>query len=1766
MLGCALLFLLCGHISAIKTYKICSDLLPSSVIVDLREDGISRDNEQITLLTKSKFELDGRLLYSKEKLENGEMFRLEFLAVDNMDQERILVVYVTATDKCHISFSHTVYHARITNNKFISDAPIRINATKNISIKQISPANHLNIQDYIQNEWTYITIPVENRIKDFPIHLGVYINDVLASVTIIKASSPQKIQEYDVTTDNVISSKAVLKLGDSNDYWMPSKKVPFYVKDDVIFPTFSIYNGHYEFTVIDSENNQTPVKLRIGHQHKRRKKNVKRGLNLESGIRGQDMNIFVKENSPLRTLKEKIPLNHHEKIESYSPLDGPLMIRQDGSLELIQSLNFESENQFQVQVQISGGRTQVIHIHVLDVPEPPAFTNSPLPFRGIIPNNAPIGCKIFEFNARNEQGEGDNHVNYDLINTEPKNAFTVDRNTGSVRTALQSYNTTQIYRVFAQTHSIHNFTLKSEIAVLELFADDLPPQFMQNVYSVVIPENSTIGTSIVQLLVHEFPSVRNGQRKTAPSFSLIFDNNQYPYFTIDPHTGVITLQRPLDFDEMGVTKTFKLTGVVTQEARESKVPVEVTILDVNDNKPIFTQSLYTAVVKEDVTSDVMILKATAIDKDSSLNSHIDYAIDHPLFRINENGEIYATKKLDADGTKEKYRIYKMNVTATDRGNPPLSDMATIHLRVENTNDEAPVFLPTAEYQAEIAEDAQGFTPVIQVQATDIDTDRVRFYFNDHGSKVRETEYFQIDEDTGLIRLLPNVKASDLTRETEPLTLEVIAEDDGSCCQNEDSVFHRSMAKVYVSILDVNNNRPEFPDCQIYSNIAKLEEGTYYENGPVVLRVKAIDNDTSSNGDIVYSLYYSNTEQRHPFVIHPITGDLKPAAGFVFDREQRAYEEVTVKASDKAERPLIGFCQFTVQILDVNDNAPQFDRLLYETTISRMTQPHTSILSVIAEDADSPPNANITYRLLPDLSAAKKHRHDDQYFDLISEGSPEIGIKKEIPASKTKFVFLVEANDNGRPNKNSTVQVYVNVHEENYYAPQWQNTALCPSTVHIDEDIQKNSILFKCLALSGHSNTNPVTYSMKIGAKMSTNSKQTFREFKQKIDGLDWVIVRNMDMLDYEKVQNYTLTLTATDIHSMIATDRRLKVIVKDKNDGVPRFSVDKFTGTVEEEKDPDFYTDRKPIVVVKAEDSDSEGPQSEIRYSIVDDAKQKFRIDEITGAIYPIIKFDREKRNTYIFDVEARDNMNSSLPGIYGPNKDFVKIHISVSDVNDNPPFFDQPLYELSVKENADPLAELMVIRAQDKDEQSSLRYNLMSIGEGEDLPFGVRTETGTIFVKNMLDYETKKDYYMIMTVTDGVHNSSINVTVNVEDVNDNPPVFEKEAYEVTIEEENTHVPVVLFKVKAFDTDDITRENPILYQLEGQGVGEFFVLDPRTNDITVMKPLDRDPPTGIPVWEFVVRATDDNGNGLSNYATVRVNLRDINDNSPVFLEPLIGYVDENQEPGRDGHYVMTVVAEDNDDPASENGQVECSIGVNKEIAGQMLFRIDAHNGKIFLMRKVDRELLSEREFVIEVIANDLGYPSRESQANVTIKVLDLNDNPPFFEHSQYNVSIPESQPTDSAVFTLVAFDLDIDARNNVFSYELLDPSDQFYMTTEMLTSGPSVGILRVKKALDFEDPEQRHGFPMEVRVFDGRFYGSTKVYILLEDENDNPPIINGPKRIHFSEGTAVNSQIGQFSVTDQDSNDKSTYVSPLPSPSGPLFVFIPYLDSLLGYC
>ena len=225
--------------------------------------------------------------------------------------------------------------------------------------------------------------------------------------------------------------------------------------------------------------------------------------------------------------------------------------------------------------------------------------------------------------------------------------------------------------------------------------------------------------------------------------------------------------------------------------------------------------------------------------------------------------------------REGHFLYRFNVTVADRGNPPLVTVALMHVRTENVNDEAPVFVPTAEYSASacsqyislngrvicrLPKTRWAALPCCKCRPlTRTGTKSPMCLWIPTGKRVFRTRFSRLIRTrvvkaiyskkktkspiAGLIRLRLDVRPEQLLSLEAPYNLSVLARDDGSCCARKGNVGqlrHTARALVRLSVADVNNNKPEFPHCADYSRMARIEEGQYRVNASPILRAEAID--------------------------------------------------------------------------------------------------------------------------------------------------------------------------------------------------------------------------------------------------------------------------------------------------------------------------------------------------------------------------------------------------------------------------------------------------------------------------------------------------------------------------------------------------------------------------------------------------------------------------------------------------------------------------------------------------------------------------------------------------------------------------------------------------------------------------------------------------------------------------------------------------------------------------------------------------------------
>ncbi|XP_036378978.1 protocadherin alpha-10-like [Megalops cyprinoides] len=365
-------------------------------------------------------------------------------------------------------------------------------------------------------------------------------------------------------------------------------------------------------------------------------------------------------------------------------------------------------------------------------------------------------------------------------------------------------------------------------------------------------------------------------------------------------------------------------------------------------------------------------------------------------------------------------------------------------------------------------------------------------------------------------------------------------------------------------------------------------------------------------------------------------------------------------------------------------------------------------------------------------------------------------------------------------------------------------------------------------------------------------------------------------------------------------------------------------------------------------------------------------------------------------DREVAPKFSILLTAIDGgspPKSGSLNITVIVLDANDNAPVCGQQKYTVSIKENVPEGTFVLRVDAIDLDEgvNGELEYSFRSQfkSKAPDL-FELNSETGEIKVKGVVDFEDNDLYELNIQVSDKGPlplMTHCNVFVKVEDVNDNKPEIDVTSLSSRIPEDSPPGTVVaLMGVTDLDSGVngqvvCTLSEGLPFDLKPSSQGNFYSL-------VTKSPLDRE---AVSLYEITITAKDLGTPSLSNVKTIRVEISDINDNSPMFSQdPYTLYLLENNAPGAS---IFTVSASDADE--GENALVSYSFGHVSAGSGHSVasfLNINPENGNIYALKSFDFE--SQKTFQFQVVAKDSGRPSLSSNVTVNVYILDQNDNAP----------------------------------------------------------------------------------------------------------------------------------------------------------------------------
>ena len=422
--------------------------------------------------------------------------------------------------------------------------------------------------------------------------------------------------------------------------------------------------------------------------------------------------------------------------------------------------------------------------------------------------------------------------------------------------------------------------------------------FSQSLYEANITENQLPGTLVVTLTVSDSRTILRPLRFT------IISGNSEGYFSINATTGEVTTARELDREEASMfTLLVQVTdvGINPISAEAATTSVTITVLDLNTSPPVFVSLPYITSIPENSPSGVLVFTVSSTDADEGTNALVAYTI-----KGGNEGNHFAMHQLSGQISTINFPIdfeintnFSLVVCATDGGITPLTSTAVVFIEVIDLNDNRPIFVQTF-HQTDIVESSPEGTTVAQLLATDEDTAEENTLIQ--YELVDDLNAFVVDNFTGLIRT-----SSLLDYETiQEYNLTVIATDGVT------NTEPMGTATVIVTILDVNDNRPQF---SMSSITATVEESIPV--GGVVLNITATDADSNNNSVLYYSI--ANTTAL-PFTINMV-GMLTTEE--LLDRESVQVYNFMVLAIDRGEPAMTGSTSVTITVSDVNDNEPVY---------------------------------------------------------------------------------------------------------------------------------------------------------------------------------------------------------------------------------------------------------------------------------------------------------------------------------------------------------------------------------------------------------------------------------------------------------------------------------------------------------------------------------------------------------------------------------------------------------------------------------------------------------------------------------------------------------------------------------------------------------------------------------------------------------------------------------------------------------------------------
>ncbi|XP_026186760.1 protocadherin gamma-A12-like [Mastacembelus armatus] len=530
--------------------------------------------------------------------------------------------------------------------------------------------------------------------------------------------------------------------------------------------------------------------------------------------------------------------------------------------------------------------------------------------------------------------------------------------------------------------------------------NDNSPKFKKNLIEMEISESAEKGNRFSIEQAHDADIGQNAVQR------YILQKNENFILSVDSNKVELVLDNKLDREKQKEMNLLLIALDGGSPQRSGSVVIHVTVLDANDNAPVFSQAVYKASLPENSPVDTVVIKVSATDADEGVNGDVIYDFGHisdddvNVFSIDpKTGEIKVTGVIDFEETSS----FDMRVEAKD--GLGLTSYAKVIIDVTDINDNAPV-IHLKSLSNPVPENVSPGTEVGIINVQDRDSEK--------NGQVRCSIQQNVP-----FKLVPSIKNYYSVVSTGQLDRELVSDYNITITATDEGSPPLSSSKsVQLSVADINDNPPVFEE-ESYS--AYVSENN--KAGSTLCSVTARDPDWRQNGTVVYSLLAGEVNGAPVSSYVSVNGDTGVIhAVRSFDYEQLRSFKVQVMARDNGSPPLSSNVTVSVFISDVNDNCPQ---ILYPAPegnsfmtelVPKAAHGGSLVSKVIAVDADSGQNAWLSYHIV---------KSTDPGLFTIGVHSGEIRTQRDISESDSmKQNLIVAVKDNGQPSLSATCSMYL----------------------------------------------------------------------------------------------------------------------------------------------------------------------------------------------------------------------------------------------------------------------------------------------------------------------------------------------------------------------------------------------------------------------------------------------------------------------------------------------------------------------------------------------------------------------------------------------------------------------------------------------------------------------------------------------------------------------------------------------------------------------